>query len=131
MFNPRFRFLSPGRESRPWKASTASLVQGLKRQGDSAVSGSDRTSDTVTGVGNGTLPLLTVVASATVVVSLPEILIGATLVEKGGKVADGDIVIAVTPVFRRFLRELATDPDALYKLDSRQFEELIAGAYEE
>jgi len=67
----------------------------------------------------------------TVKVSLPEILIGAALVEKGNKVPDGDIIIAVTPVFRRFLRELERDPNALYKLDSRQFEELIAGAYEE
>jgi restriction system protein len=67
----------------------------------------------------------------TVSVSFPEILVGAALVEKGDKDPDGDIIIAVTPMFRRFLRELERDPNALYQLDSRQFEELIAGAYEE
>jgi restriction system protein len=66
-----------------------------------------------------------------VVIGFPEILVGAALVEKGDKHPDGDIVIAVTPVFRRFLTELERDPNALYQLDSRQFEELIAGAYEE
>lgn len=67
----------------------------------------------------------------TVLISLPEILVGAVLVERGDKHPDGDIIIAVTPVFRRFLRELERDPNSLYQLDPRQFEELIAGAYEE
>jgi len=66
-----------------------------------------------------------------VVVSFPEILIGAVLVEKGLQSPDGDIIVAVTPLFRRFLRELDRDANALYQLDPRQFEELIAGAYEE
>ena len=67
----------------------------------------------------------------TVLISLPEILVGAVLVERGEEHSDGDIIIAVTPVFRRFLRELERDPNSLYQLDPRQFEELIAGAYEE
>jgi|SRR5579862_2010124 len=66
-----------------------------------------------------------------VVVSFPEIMIGATLVEKGRATTDGDIVIGVTPIFRRFLRELANDPNAINTLDPRQAEELVAGAYEE
>jgi restriction system protein len=66
-----------------------------------------------------------------VLVSLPEILVGAVLVEKGDKHPDGDIIIAVTPLFRRFLRDLERDPNSLYQLGPRQFEELIAGAYEE
>ena len=37
-----------------------------------------------------------------VLISLPEIVVGAVLVEKGDKHPDGDIVIAVTPLFRRF-----------------------------
>ena len=65
------------------------------------------------------------------VVSFPEILVGAVLVEKGHQSPDGDIIVAVTPLFRRFLRELDRDANALYRLDPRQFEELIAGAYEE
>jgi restriction system protein len=67
----------------------------------------------------------------TVIVSLPELLVGATLVEKGSKTDEGDIVVAVTPIFRRFIKELARDPNALYQMDPRQAEELVAGAYEE
>lgn len=66
-----------------------------------------------------------------VVVSFPEILVGAVLIEKGRQGPDGDFIVAVTPLFRRFLRELDRDANALYRLDPRQFEELIAGAYEE
>ena len=65
------------------------------------------------------------------VVSFPELLLGATLVAKGPKTDEGDTVVAVTPVFRRFLKELTQDPNALHQLDPRQFEELIAGAYDE
>lgn len=68
--------------------------------------------------------------AADVLISLPEILVGA-LVEKGAKHLEGDIIVAVTPLFRRFLRELERDSNSLYQLDPRQFEELIAGAYEE
>jgi restriction system protein len=66
-----------------------------------------------------------------VVISLPEILVGAELVDTGVEVPDGDIVIAITPLYRRFLKELERDPNALYQLNPHQFEELIAGAYEE
>jgi hypothetical protein len=38
----------------------------------------------------------------TVIVTFPEILVGATLVGTGSKTDDGDIVVAITPVFRRF-----------------------------
>ena len=64
------------------------------------------------------------------VISTPEIVVGA-LVEKGGRIHDGDLIVGVTPIFRRFIRELAQDPNALYRLDPRQMEELVAGAYEE
>lgn len=64
------------------------------------------------------------------IVPLPELLVGA-LIEKGGKTDEGDIVLAVTPIFRRVLRELNRDPNALYHLNPRQFEELIAGACDE
>jgi hypothetical protein len=62
----------------------------------------------------------------TVVIPLPEILLGAVLVEKGDKHPDGDIIVAVTPVFRRFLKELERDPNSLYQLEPRQLEELIS-----
>jgi restriction system protein len=67
----------------------------------------------------------------TVVLSYPEFLVGATLVEKGTRQRDGDDVILVTPVYVRFLKELEKDPNALYHLTPRQFEELIAGGYRE
>ncbi len=45
-----------------------------------------------------------------VLISLPEILVGAVLVEKGDKHPDGDIIIAVTPLFRRFLENSSAIP---------------------
>lgn len=65
-----------------------------------------------------------------VAISAPEIVVGA-LVEKGERTDEGDLIIAVMPIFRRFLRELEQDPQALYGLDPRQMEELVARGYED
>ena len=120
---------------------TAALIQQWRRRREQqfvAATGSASGSSYVIGVGEAVrmidVPTAELIATGhppTVVISLPEVLIGATLVEKGTRTDEGDIVVAVTPVFRRFLRELDRDPNALYHLDPRQFEELIAGAYEE
>jgi restriction system protein len=61
---------------------------------------------------------------------VPEIVVGA-LVEQGDRVPDGRLIICVTPIFRRFVRELSRDPAALHRLNPRQMEELVAGAYDE
>lgn len=124
----------------PQDGGTAALIQHWKRRREQqiiAATGSASGSSLVLGVGDVVrteIPPAELNATGyapTVVVSLPEVLLGAELVEKGTKTEEGDIVVAVTPVFRRFLRELERDPNALYQLDPRQFEELIAGAYAE
>jgi len=110
---------------------TDALIQHWKRQREDAtrvVMTSTVTSEVITISDSAQVELTG--HAPTVVVSLPEVLFSA-LVEKGDRTGEGDLIIAVTPVFRRFLRELERDPNALYKLDSRQFEELIAGAYNE
>jgi len=43
----------------------------------------------------------------------------------------GDLIVGVTPIYRRILAELERDPNALYNLDARQMEELVAVAYDE
>jgi restriction system protein len=124
----------------PEDGGTAALIQHWKRSREQqiiAATGSASGRSLVLGVGEAvrteTPPaeLNATGHAPTVVVSLPEVLLGAELVTKGTKTEEGDIVVAVTPVFRRFLRELDRDPSALYQLDPRQFEELIAGAYDE
>jgi restriction system protein len=60
----------------------------------------------------------------------PEVVIGA-LVETGGRTDEGDIIVAVAPAWLAVLRELESDSNALVRLDWRQMEELVAGAYRE
>lgn len=62
--------------------------------------------------------------------ALGEILIGASLVVKGDKTDEGQLIIAVTPMFERVLQAALRDPNALYQLDSRGMEDFIAGAWE-
>jgi restriction system protein len=63
----------------------------------------------------------------------PEVLVGVSLVDvQSDRTDDGQIILAVTPMWTRILDEMARDPNALYRLlKPRQFEEFIAGAYEE
>ena len=61
----------------------------------------------------------------------PEVVIGLALVEAGDHTDEGRIILAVTPAWRRILTELESDSNALSRLDWRQTEELIAGAYRE
>ena len=67
----------------------------------------------------------------TAVVAPPELLLGIELTVQGDRHDDGVIIIAVTPVWRHFLDELASNPAALAQLHWRQMEELVAGAYRE
>ena len=61
----------------------------------------------------------------------PELLFGLSLVGLGERTVEGVIIGAIRPAWRRFLGELSNNPEALYQLDPRQFEELVAGAYRE
>jgi restriction system protein len=70
-------------------------------------------------------------ADATLEVSAPEWTVGAVLIGAGPKTDEGHLVLAVTPAWRRILSEAAKDPKALLQLSARQFEEFVAGGYEQ
>lgn len=57
--------------------------------------------------------------------------IAGSLIFREGRAPDGDVICAVAPACRYFLQQLSRDPNAFQQLQPRQFEELIAGAYEE
>jgi restriction system protein len=59
----------------------------------------------------------------------PEVALGFLFVETGARTSEGHVIIAVRPAWEQILREIASDPNALYRLDPRGFEELLAGAY--
>ena len=67
----------------------------------------------------------------TLVVHPPELLVGVTLVLRGERTDEGVIIEAVSPMWRRFLNELARDPDTFWMLPPEQTEELVAGGYRE
>src|SRR5262245_58258484 len=48
----------------------------------------------------------------------------------GGKTGDGQLIDSVAPAWFEILRILRSNPDEIFKIPSRQLEELIAGAYE-
>jgi restriction system protein len=64
-------------------------------------------------------------------IAAQEIGFGVALIEPGQPTDEGVLIAAVTPAWRRFLKLLATDPNAFMQLDPRQMEELIAGGYEQ
>jgi restriction system protein len=59
---------------------------------------------------------------------LPTLLM-QTLVVKGDKTPDGSVIQAVTIPWKQILRLINDDPDAIYKIDPRTWEEIIAGSY--
>lgn len=60
----------------------------------------------------------------------PEFVIQAALVQPGAQVPDGRLVAGVAVAWFEIVRHLRRDPAFLYQIGWRQFEELIAGAYE-
>ena len=62
-------------------------------------------------------------------VETPGILLQAVVI-LGDKTAEGQLVRAVAVPWFEIVRELQRDPDFAYKLDWRQWEEMIAGAYQ-
>lgn len=60
---------------------------------------------------------------------LPAITLPA-LLEFAGPTPDGRLVEAVAPAWFRILELLKADPSAAYEIEPRQWEEIIAGAYE-
>jgi restriction system protein len=63
--------------------------------------------------------------------TLPVVAVGVALVDVGDRTDEGHLIRAVTPAWIQILKALATDPEALLRLSPRQFEELLAGGYNE
>lgn len=61
--------------------------------------------------------------------NLPGILTKAIIVP-GGKTPDGNLIDAVAPAFFEILRIIQEDPETIFKIPPRKWEEIIAGAYE-
>lgn len=66
--------------------------------------------------------------SVIVAPALSSILLQA-VVERGLFVPDGQLITAVAPAWMTIIGMIEEDPDFLFKVDPRKFEEIIAGAY--
>lgn len=67
--------------------------------------------------------------TATLVHSVPDLLVQA-VINHVGKTTDGDLVVCVCPAFDAIVRLLEQDPSALFKIDPRKLEEIVAASYE-
>lgn len=61
----------------------------------------------------------------------PPPLILETIVEKGEKIDEGELIIAVTVPFFQILEAILRDPKLAYQIDPRKWEELVAGIHDE
>src|SRR5687767_9077023 len=50
--------------------------------------------------------------------------------ELGEKAPDADLVVTVAPAWGALVRLLRSNPRALFEIDARRLEEIIAGSYE-
>jgi hypothetical protein len=62
-----------------------------------------------------------------VLVTPPELAVG--FVVKGERTDEGVVISAVTPLWRQLFERMSHSTTALYELDPRQMEELVAAAY--
>lgn len=62
--------------------------------------------------------------------SAPVLTLGASILTLGGATAEGQLIEAVGIPWFKIVEMLQRDPSAAYGLDPRQWEEMIAGAYE-
>jgi len=53
------------------------------------------------------------------------------IIDPIGRHADGDLVVALQPAWGAIVDAMQKDPQLLFQIGARQFEELIAGAYDE
>lgn len=61
---------------------------------------------------------------------LSELLLQAAVVNIGGKTAEGQLILGAALPWFEIVRHLQRDPEFLHKIQWRQLEEIIAGAYE-
>ncbi len=52
------------------------------------------------------------------------------VVETGERTWEGDIIIAVLPVWEEIIKFIEKDPDVIFQIDPRKWEEIIAASYE-
>ena len=52
------------------------------------------------------------------------------IVELGNKTWEGDIIVAVLPVWEEIIKLIETDPEIIYQIDPIKWEEIIAASYE-
>ena len=63
-------------------------------------------------------------------IALPDAaLLLQTVVERGEKTSEGELIIAVTLPWFEIIAAISKDPNFLYQLSDRQMEEMIAGSY--
>jgi restriction system protein len=60
----------------------------------------------------------------------PSFLVTAVITKATGIAADGEVVVAIAPAWRRVLEELSRDPTGIHQLGARRLEELVAASYE-
>lgn len=54
----------------------------------------------------------------------------AAILKTEGQIADGQIVTMIDPFYEYLVDALAADPDVMYRIDPRRWEEIIAAAYD-
>lgn len=79
---------------------------------------------------NLTIGAATINAQATLTPPPIDILL-QTVVLRGDKVADGDLIVSVLPAWTKIIAMLERDPQAAFQIDARKWEEIIAGFYDE
>jgi len=60
----------------------------------------------------------------------PEVLLQAAIILTGDRTQEGILVQGVAVAWEEIIRQLAQDPEFLFKIDWRKLEEIIAGAYQ-
>ena len=70
------------------------------------------------------------VPSVDVYPEYPDVLLQATVILLGDKMAEGQVVAGVAVAWREIITQLERDPDFLFKIPWRKLEEIVAGAYE-
>jgi hypothetical protein len=69
-------------------------------------------------------------AEGLAVSAMPTLTLNATVVELGDKTDSGHIIAAVHDPFYGIVELILRNPEIAYRLTPRQFEEVIAGAWE-
>ena len=64
------------------------------------------------------------------VVAYPDVLLQATIVVTGDVTSEGHLIQGVSVAWFEIINEMERDPEFLFRIGWRKFEELVAGAYE-